>query len=161
MPEENKINSQKVSTRISINIRLIAVAFTIFIFILATKSEIMTSNKMVALEIVLSIPFLLSSIFSRSKLSYSNESKKWDNFGWFGFIVGYAFLINVVGILISTYISLLYGIVFFLVNGILTVTYTILDISQNKDKMATRILKDLFFILLLVILGILPSLGYY
>jgi hypothetical protein len=158
---DEKINTQKSSTRISINIRLIAVAFTIFVFILATKTEILTASKIATLQLVLAIPFLLSSTFARSKLCYSNESKKWDNFGWFTFIVGYAFLINVVGILISIYVSLLFGIIFFVVNAGLTSIYSAIDLSHSKETIMKRIGRDFFFIILLIALGVLPSLGLF
>jgi len=103
----------------------------------------------------------LSSTFARSKQIYSTKIKRWDNLAWFTFIIGYAFLINVVGILISLYVGLLFGTIFFIVNIILTSIYSIIYCSPNKKIIIKRLFRDLFFIVLIIVLGFLPSLGVF
>lgn len=85
----------------------------------------------------------------------------WNNFGYITFIISYGFLINVIGILVSTLISVPVAMIFFIANILLAITYSIVDISKNKDKIRIRVYKNIAFSAILLFLGILPSLGVY
>ena len=100
----------------------------------------------------------MSALFARSKLGYTIKARRWDNLGFFAFLLGYTFLINVVGILLISLISLKVGIIFFGVNILSPIVYSCVDISYDRNKLKERLLKDGFFILLVIILGILPAL---
>lgn len=71
---------EKSSSTLAINVRLIAVAFTIFIFILSLRPEIL-ANRIVTLQLILSIPVLFASTFARAKLGYARVQKRWDILG--------------------------------------------------------------------------------
>jgi hypothetical protein len=151
----------KSSVRVAMNSRLISVSFIIFIFIITTKPAIFLSHALIAAQLILSIPFLLTSTLNRSKLDYFVHSKAWDTFGWITFVTGYTFLLNVVGIIIANYVSLKLGIIFFVVNWVLALTYSAIEVSINRKVLKRRLFKDLFFITLQVVLGLLPALGVF
>jgi len=156
---ELEIRNAKNSSKLKISTELIAVSFLIFIFILTVKPEILSTEKIVAAQMVLSIPFLLTSALIRSKMT-PRKMIRWEVLGYISFILGYAFLVNTVGILISLY-ALFIGILFFVVNWILVLTYSSVDISYHKSRIKSRFLKDGFFILVQIFLGLLPALGAY
>ncbi|MEK6913930.1 MAG: hypothetical protein AABW47_04660, partial [Nanoarchaeota archaeon] len=122
---------------------------------------VLTDNFLVTLQLVISIPLFKSSILARAKLRVMTKSKKVDEFGHLTFTIAYAFLINVVGILLVSLLSLQAGIIFFGANILLTLTYSVIMTLEEKSKLKERIIKDLFFILVLVLGGVLPIIGVY
>jgi len=160
MLKKEPINNlhEQVSSRLMINTRLIGVAITIFVLIITLRSEILTENKIITYELVLAIPFLLSSSLARSKLGYSSHPMKWNWLGWITYIIGYALLLNVVGIIVAFYLDVNLSILFFIVNWILCIVYSLIEISYKKERLKERLFKDSFFILLQLFLGLLPAL---
>lgn len=154
---DNHIHEQ-VSSRLMINTRLLGVAITIFVLIVTLKSEILTDNKIITYELVLAIPFLLTSSLARSKLGYSSRPEKWNFLGWITYIIGYALLLNVIGIIVALYLDLNLAILFFVISWILSIVYSTIEVSYKKEKLKERIFKDSFFILLQLFLGLLPAL---
>jgi hypothetical protein len=51
--------------------------------------------------------------------------------------------------------------VFFTVSICSALIYSFFEISENKNRLKERFYKDLFFIIVVVILGILPALRIY
>jgi hypothetical protein len=160
MQKENEIQV-KSKLRIDINRSLLSVCFSLFVFIIAINSKILQNNIIVASELTIAIPILLSSIFARSKLAYTQRTEMWNNFGYITFTIGYAFLINVVGILLSSLVTLYVGLLFFGLNILMSLIYSTFEIIEDKSRLSSRFYKDLFFILLIIIFGILPSIGVY
>ncbi len=161
MERESEKNKVKSATHLTINTTLIFISFTIFTFIASVNSIILKDNFLLTIQLVLSIPFFMSSILSRAKLGILSNSKKVDEFGHLTFTIAYAFLINVVGILLVNLVSLQASLIFFGVNIALTLIYSVIMTIEEKKKLRERIMKDLFFILVIVIGGILPVLGVY
>ncbi|MBU3941070.1 MAG: hypothetical protein KKH88_04040 [Nanoarchaeota archaeon] len=159
--DSKRVIREKASYRLAMNIRLIAVSFIVFIFILTTRPEILTEKLIFSFQLILAIPFILMSCMSLSKMGYSKRSDKWKGFSWFNFVIGYAFLLNAIGILIAIYVNLLLAVLFFSAIWILQIAYSILEVSYDKFAKWESVLKDGFFILLQIILGLLPALGVF
>jgi hypothetical protein len=103
----------------------------------------------------------MSPLLARTKASYTPERNRWTNFGFITYLLAYAFLINVVGIFLISFISFFVGIIFFSANIVLAITYSIMEISYDTTRLKERLIKDLTFVIILVLLGILPALGIY
>ena len=161
MTKEEEINKFKSDKRTSINLSFLGICFSLFTFIIAINSKILQNNFLLAVELTLAIPFFLSSVFARTKLAHTIKPKMWDNFGFITFMTGYSFLLSVVGILLSSLVSVKVGMIFFTLNIIMALIYSTLEIVENSKKLKSRFSKDLFFIALIVIFGILPSLNVW
>jgi len=159
MEKDEETRRVESSLKVKISTQLIVVSFIIFIFILTNRPEILSTEKIVSTQIVLSIPLLLTSALVRSKI-FPHKMARWGLLGYVSFILGYAFLVNTIGILISSYV-LFIGMLFFIVNWILVLSYSSVSISYNKSAVKVRLFKDGFFILVQVFLGLLPALGVY
>lgn len=154
-----KAKESKSNSKLAITTRLIGVAFTIFVFIITIKPQIFFQKNIVALELILSIPFLLTSALSFSKLSYAPNFKQWDFLSWITFLIGYTFLLNIVGILAADYLNFFIAMVFFLVNWILSLVYSFMGVYPSWKLGKRDIFKNAFFIVLQIVLGVLPALG--
>ena len=159
--KEAEKNILKSRARLKVNLTLLGICFTIFTFIIAVNPSLFKNNIFLASQLTIAIPLFITSIFARTKLGYSKKPKIWDKYGFITFMIAYSFLIDVIGILLSTLVNLNIGIIFFAVNIISALTYSFVEIKEDKAKIKSRIKKDLIFILILVFGGILPSLGVY
>ncbi len=148
----------KSNDRILMNTALIVVAFTAFALIVTLQSQILVANNILAMQLVLAIPLLLTSTLANSKLAYTRHEQHWENLAWITFIFGYGFLLNVVGILIHLLIGIIPAAVFFGVNIFLTLAYSAVEVSYNRNSLSRRLIKDLVFILVLFVFGIVPIL---
>jgi hypothetical protein len=160
MKEINKEIIKKSSVdKLNVNLWLLGILFTVFTFLIATNAQILKENNIIAFQLTLAIPLLMSSIFARQKLIYAEKrEREWYNYGFVTFIVSYAFLINSIGIMMAFLINTKVSMLFFLANIISPLTYSYMEIKDDKEKIKTRILKDSIFILIIVLLGIIPSL---
>lgn len=149
----------KSNDRILMNTSLIVVAFTAFALIVTLQSQIFVAHNILAMQLVLAIPLLLTSTMANSKLSYTKHEAHWETLAWGTFVFGYGFLLNVLGILIALLIGLFPAALFFLVTIILTFLYSAVEISYNRNALSRRLTRDLIFILVLFIFGILPILA--
>ncbi len=147
----------KSQSRIQLNIFLLTTAFTIFFIVISINKELLF-YKIFLIQLIFSIPLLLTSILAYAKIAYREKIKRWDKLGWISFIIGYAFLLNSIGILVGNIISTIISLIFFSVSWALTIIYSLVDISYEKNTWKERITKDSFFILLQVIFGVLPVL---
>jgi hypothetical protein len=151
----------KSESRLNTNLFLLTIAVTLFTFIIAINPALVKSNIFLSLQLTLSIPLFCSSIFARAKLAYTSRIKMWNDYGFITFIIAYSFMINSIGILLSSLVSVFVGIIFFVVNIMSPLFYSFFEIRENRNKLKSRICKDLFFIAILIIMGILPILGVY
>jgi len=156
--DEIDFRRHKAEAKININLWLLGTAFTLFTFVVAINPDLLKENIFLSLQLTLSIPFIMSSVFAWTKLLHVNNNHNiWDVYGFITFIVAYSFLINVVGIFLSTLIDLKIGLVFFLANIVFGVTYSIFEVVGYKEKIRSKILKDSLFIILVLLFGILPA----
>jgi len=149
----------KAKFRFDINLRLLGISFTVFALIISLRPDLLEDSFFVPLQLTLSIPLLLSSIFARSKLAWTKNAKVWENYGYITFLLAYTFLINVIGILISNSLGLTIGLTFLLFSVFMSISYSIFEVIEDKTKIWSRIKKDLFFAVLVFLGGILPSLN--
>ena len=148
----------KASTRVALNSGLLALVMGIFFLTINLKSELL-SQEIVVIQLVLSIPLFLTSTLAYSKVSYKKHPEKWDKLGWITFTLGYAFILNVVGILIGRMISILISMIFFASSWILALVYSFVHISYDRSKIKERIVKNTFFISVQLFFGLLVVLG--
>lgn len=154
----NEAAALKANSRITLNTRLLAIAIGIF-FVINLRPELLTMRTLV-IQLVLSIPFLLTSTLSYSKMSYKKQIENWNTLSWVTFNVGYSFIVNAIGILLGRFnvgISLL----FFVTSWVLTFIYSYIYLRYEKDKLTERIIKDGLCILIQLFLGLFVVLGYY
>ena len=156
--ERDELGHVKATAKMSVNIALIGISFTVFTLILTLKPELL-KNEFLALQIVLSIPFLISSTLARMRHVSAAEEKRWESFGFVGFILAYSFLINSIGILLDIFASVGIAMVFFAVNIASAVVYSAIEVSYNRSMLKERLFKDLAFFLIILFLGIVPSFG--
>ena len=159
--KEFEIAYRKESNRVVISSALLAICFTLFTFLIAVNPNLLKENIFLTLQLVLSIPFFTTSLLVRTKTSYTLHKSKWTNFGFITYILAYTFLINVVGISLAIFISVYAALIFFISSIVLALVYSSLEIYYDQARFKERILKDAFFVLILVVLGILPALRVY
>ncbi|MFC1656457.1 hypothetical protein ACFL14_00610 [Patescibacteria group bacterium] len=152
--------SAKASNRVGINRSLIAIAIGIFFLTVNLKKQILM-EEILALQLVLSIPMLLVSTLAYTKLGYREKTEKWNILAWVTFIFGYTFLLNIIGILLNEVVGLNIALIYFIVTWLVSLAYSVIDISYNRPVWKERLIKDIFFTLILIIFGILPALGVF
>jgi hypothetical protein len=159
--EADEIKRHEAEARIRINLALIGICFTLFTFIIAINPAFLRHNAFVSVQLTLAIPFIITSTMSLAKMAKPRKIDIWNKYGAANFIIGYSFMINIVGILLSEFASTMFGMIFFAVNVILRLGYSAIEIKEHPERKITTPLRELFFITLLALLGILPSLGIY
>ncbi|MDD5341600.1 MAG: hypothetical protein PHC97_04170 [Patescibacteria group bacterium] len=151
----------KSGSRLNINLCLLGICFTLFTFIVAINPILLKNNILLSLQLTTAIPLFMTSIFARAKLAYTNKAEIWDRYGYITFIIAYSFLLNVVGIFLSISVGKNISLIFYACNIVSALLYSSVEISQDKARIKSRLAKDLFFIAILLFLGILPALGIY
>jgi len=159
--EEREENKVRAGLHTGTNVNYLFIAFTAFTFIATINQDLLRNNLLMTIQLVLSIPMFMSSILARAKLSEAVHTKTLRNFGSFCFITGYAFLINTVGILVGMLVSDKIGILFFAVNILMALAYSYIQIKLDLSRIKRRIIKDGYFILIIILLGLLPILKIY
>jgi hypothetical protein len=154
-------NEIKAKLRIDINRSLLAVCFTVFALIISLKPALLHQSVFVPLQLTLAVPLLISSIFARSRLAVIKHSSVLESYGYLTFIISYAFLVNVLGILLADAVGPGFGLTFLIFNVFISATYSAVEISAEHKKLPSRIRKDIFFLLLIFFGGILPAIGVY
>jgi hypothetical protein len=140
-----------------VNATMIGVSITSFFLIGAIKPDLLIANKFFTLQLICSIPILFSSTvaFKRSFLSRSPD--KFRDYAVFLYIIGYAFLINSIGIFVADLTTTLIAQVFFAVNIIMPLIYSYYRIKYDKSDLRMRFIKDGVYISILVVLGVLVA----
>lgn len=145
--------------KLNVNLWLLGILFTVFTFLVATNAEVLKNNTLMAFQLTAAIPLMMSSIFARQRLVYAEKREKaWHDYGFITFILAYGFLINSIGITMAFLINTKVAILFFLVNIVNPITYSYMEVAEDKESLKSRIYKDVFFILIIVLLGVLPAL---
>jgi hypothetical protein len=160
--EETKKEIIKKSAvdKLNVNLWLLGILFTVFTFLIATNSQLLRDNNIIAFQLTAAIPLMMSSIFARQRLVYSQKrEKEWHDYGFITFILAYGFLINSIGITMAYMINTKVSMLFFLINILNPLVYSYMEIMDDKTKIKSRIIKDLLFIIVIVLLGILPALA--
>jgi hypothetical protein len=165
MPKRNiaqvelMLKQGKSNARILMNTCLLLIVFAILAFVATKNFDLLRFNNFLAIQLTLSIPFLMTSTLANSKLTYTLHEIHWDNFGWATYIIGYAFLLNSIGILLADMVGSFLALVFFAATVCLSLVYSAVEVSYNKNCMNRRLAKDLLFFIIIFLLGILPILS--
>lgn len=152
--------ASKASSRISLNRSLLAMVVGVFFMTINLRPEILF-QKVLAFQLILAMPLFVTSILAYSKMGYKSKIKNWNTLGWVTFTMGYACLLNVVGILIGDIISVSLALMFFAITWIFIIIYAIVDITYDREKVRDRLFKDGLFVLIQIIFGVLVVLGVY
>ncbi len=147
--------------KLDLNRNLLGITFTMFVLILTLELRLLTESILIPLQLTIAIPLFLSSSFARVTKNNSRKKEIWNSYAFITFIIGYSFLINVIGLLLSNALNPMLGLIFFLINILTAIIYSTLKFVEEESIIKTRIMKDCLFILILILGGILPSLGYY
>jgi hypothetical protein len=158
LSEESYLVQTKAKARQQLNTALLGISFTVFALVITLKPELI-KDEILSIQLVLAIPLIISSIFARIRLSYAHSEKRWELFGYGTFIIAYSFLINTMGILLASVVSLTAALGFFAVNIVAAILYSAIEISYSRKEILERVVKDAVFFGLVTALGILPSLA--
>jgi len=150
-----------VSSKIDINLALLGIGFVLFTLIITLNPLLLKENYLLAMELTLVIPLLITSCSARIKNITHPNNKVWKKLGFYTYLFGYAMLINVVGIFLQLFVNFEISLLFFGLNIFMALLYSIFEIIEKSDSFSTKWYKDLLFILLLVFGGILPAMGIY
>ena len=158
--EPKKGRTERAHVKIEVNLVLFATAFTIFTFIGVAHPELLQSSSALSLQLTVAIPLIGGSTFARSKLvTYERDADAWERYGFLTFLLGYSFLVNSVGIMLALFTRPNIAIAFFILNFVLAITYSVMEVAGGDDTIWSRASKDSLFIAICVIGGILPVLG--
>lgn len=151
---------KKSDIHLNINLWLLSVSFTVFALIVSLNTALLR-NTLFSFQLVAAIPLFFTSILARSKMSFATKPQMWDDYGYITFLLGYAFLVDVVGTLFSYQVAPSGGIIFFAMNFVLAIIYSSIEVREDHSRLGNRVLKDSFFILIVLMGGVFPSLGWY
>jgi hypothetical protein len=150
-------DTNKLFARIYINIAIITVSVTAFFFIAGARPTALQDN-LFAFQLILSAPLLLSSTLLLGKATAARNHEPYIDAANGFFIVGYAMLINSTGILVSQIANVYVAMMYFAAHIISILIYSWIVIGAEGDSVMHRFKKDLFFILLIILFGLVPTL---
>jgi len=139
--------------RLFVNLFLLSVAISAF-FILVSRNSEYILQKIVLVQLVLSVPLLLSSTLSQCKIASGETGKMWLRFTWITFCFGYAFITNVIGVFVGNIAGVGLSLTFFITSWLLALTYSLIEVSYRRARLKERLAKDLLFILLQLFFGV-------
>lgn len=147
-------NQQKASSKVTLNSIMMGGLFLILTFIL-TSDPLRFSTITIA-QIVLAIPFLFVSSLAYSKVGYWEKVERWDTLGWFTNNIGSIFILNAVGLMVSSIYKNL-AVFYFLLTIFLMAIYSIINVRYKPETLKEKIFKFLFFLLILTLGGLIPT----
>jgi hypothetical protein len=151
---------EKATSRIDLNSDLLQVAIGAFFVIITMRAELL-SSKPLLIQLVASIPLLLTSTLAYSKVRYKKDVAGWNQLGWITFIIAYAFLMNTIGILIGVWIDVSMSLIFFSLSCVLTIIHSAIEVKYDRKCLRERVLKDMLFISVQIVLGVLVVLKVF
>jgi hypothetical protein len=159
--QQRKSTQAQASLDLIIDTTLLAIAFTVFALIVTIRADLLNANYLLALQLVLSIPCLMAGATAEVRLAAHPEQRRVRTLSWWGFIFGYTFLINSVGILLAHITTPAIAAIFFTGNLVVALLYSYAAVSDGNTPYRERFPKDLSFVLLFIFFGLLPALGVY
>jgi hypothetical protein len=149
--KSDKNYSARSSTNMALTTRLFGVLLTVFILILTVKSELL-QYKIITLQLVLAIPITFISMVINSKIHNEKSFFKYRTLNIITASFSISLILNALGLLITKYVSVYAGILFFIV---LIIAYGLFFIIDYKDR---KVFNEMIIIIMLFIFGLLPSL---
>ena len=74
MTNKTQKKEVKASIRIGVNSTLISASFVIFVLLFTLNPQILKENKIIAIQIVMSIPLLVSATLARTRSIYAKTT---------------------------------------------------------------------------------------
>lgn len=152
--------SSKATNRVALNRSLLAMIVGVF-FLTINLTPGLLEKKILAFQLIIAMPLLVTSVLAYSKIGYHYRTERWNWLGWATFTIAYAFILNVVGILIAQIIGAAAALVFFAASWVCMMFYSGIDISYHQSKIRQRILKDGLFVIIQILFGVLVVLELY
>ena len=154
MDDEHKIETAIARSPLYVQLyaSFIGIAITIFVLVLTIRSELF-SSKILTYQLVLTIPFWIITLLTQVKIVHARGLKTYYLINKLVYGIAFAFLYNSLGLLITGYISLGLGLVWFSIYLIYSILSLVIDFRKN------RLYGDLTSIIIIILLGILPALG--
>ncbi len=149
----------KADNKARINLHLLGIAFTVFTLIVTLKPELFRDYVLLGLQLALSIPLFITSTLCRTNQFSIENNKYWNKLAYITFLLAYSMLVNVLGIFLALFVSLGVSMLFFVVNILLAVLYSYFGVRYNRAELKSRLYKDISFIVILILFGIIPSLN--
>lgn len=156
--ESFEISSAKVINKIKLNYFMMGCIFLIFTLI-SILSPGRFSYILIA-QLTFSIPLLFVSTLAYYKIAYQKEARLFRLFSWFTNNMANMFLLNVIGLIIAQTFKNM-ALVYFGVIIFFMFIYSLINIKYEEHTFAEKLFKLLFLIMVLILGGILPSLGLY
>lgn len=148
-----------INARLMINSILAGAVVTMFFITSSLQPKFLTENPLLAVQMVLTVPFLVTASMSNSFIERTENKNLWYNFGWLMFIIGYAFTLNSIGILIRIITSVNIALIFYAFSFLLPIIYSILLVKFERLSIKERLIKDSLFLGLQLVLGVFVVLG--
>jgi len=146
-------NESKAASKVTINSFMMGSLF--FVLTLIWTLNPAKFSLFIVAQIVLAIPLLFVSSLAYAKIGYWKKVQMWDVLGWFTSNVGSIFILNAVG-LITAQIFESVAFLYFILLIVLMAIYSAINIVYTKETLKEKIFKFSFFVLVLVLGGILP-----
>ncbi len=153
-----EVHLQREEARLNFNTALLGISFTIFTLIATINPKLFQGDWFLTIQLVLTIPLFVASIFARSRALATPGKDAWDKLSFLNFVFAYSFLINSIGIILSILISPIVVFIFFGVNVLCSIMYSVVQVKHDKIPLKQVVIKDLTFIILIVLLGLIPAL---
>jgi len=151
-----RLLESKGTNRIQVNNILSAVCIGVLSFLLFSNIRI---NPWVVGQLSIAVPLLITSSLAYAKVCYRHqEAKYWDMFGWLTHSVGYVMILNSITIYIYEQSESRVAWLFVIMVVILFIFYSFLDIILKRKRLVEKVLKLLFYLLLLLAGSIMPIL---
>jgi len=148
-----------INTRLMINSMLVGAVVTMFFIVASLQQKLLLENPLLAIQMIAAVPFLVTASMANSYIEHTENKKLWYNFGWLSFIIGYAFTLNSIGILISLITSIKIGLTFYFFSFLLPIIYSFILVKFEKKSLMERVVKDAVFLGLQLVLGVFVILG--
>ncbi|MEK6927817.1 MAG: hypothetical protein AABX11_05280 [Nanoarchaeota archaeon] len=143
---------EKAASRVSINALMMGSLFFILTIIWTLNPE--RFSIAIVTQLVFAVPLFLVSSLCYSKVGYWARHEALDRFGWITNTLGNILVLNVVGIMTSTLFKNIAFIYFGLLILLMGTYYLIVSIYQ-PHTIKERIIKFIFFLLIVFFGGIL------
>lgn len=150
----------KVNTKLMINSMLLGAVVSMFFLVSSLQQKILSDHPLLALQMVLAVPFLVTACIASTFIGKEENRKMWYNFGWFTFLIGYAFTLNSIGIIISSVTSIAIGLTFFTFSCGLPLIYSFMLVKYENGNAKERIIKDGIFIAIQLLFGVSIIFGW-
>jgi hypothetical protein len=144
---------EKAASRVQITSFMMANLFVILTLIWTLSPE--KFSKAIIYQLVFAIPLLFVSSLAYAKIGYWKDIADWDRFAWVTNTLGNIMVINVLGLMAATIDRVLAFTYFGWIIALMTFYYGI-NIKHSPETTFGRIRKFIFFIIILILGGILP-----